>query len=150
MFTRNLYSKYIKGTGEGAIVQNVKLFLCVMTRAVLKGVATDCTKVYISTRVLKHAYDKRPAEEFDFLLDNVHAVVKYPDLIYKNRGGKRGDLGFVKTVKNNKYFCSVEQIYNPDGASSHWEIATFFRLRKESYLNSYSLLWEWKGGKPSS
>ncbi len=138
-----LYKKHIKGTEKGAVVQVVQVFLCSLTMAVIKGISCPCNKVHVSTRVLKHIYDKRPAEEFDFLISNIHLVVKYPDSVFKNKDGKRGEFCFVKELKNNKYLCSLE-IIEKDGVI-FCEIATFFRVKNE-YLKNYELLWEWKGG----
>ena len=145
----NLYTRYVKGTENGAIVQDVQIFLCNLTQAVVKGIGCDCVRAYIGTRALKHVYDKRPAEEFDFLLEHVHQITKYPDRVYRNKGGKRGNFIFVKKLKNEKYICSVQEVLK-EGENRRCEIATFFRVRKENYLASYDLLWEWKGDTPSS
>ncbi len=138
-----LCKKYIKGTEKKAIVQLVRVFLCGLTNAVLGGISFPSNRVYINTRVVKHVYDKKPAEEFDFLVNNTHLIVKYPDKIYKNRDGKRGEYCFVKDIKNQKYFCSIEIIQK--GNSPQLEVVTFYRI-EEDYLKNYELLWEWKGG----
>ncbi len=145
-----LYKKYVKGTEKGAIVQDVQVLICNLTSAVILGIQANCNRVYISTRVLKHVYDKRPAEEFDFLIDNVHQFIKYPTQIYRNRNGKKGDYCFIGEAKNNKYICSIEIKKDEQDAHSHCEVVTFFRIQKESYLDNYELVWEWKGGAPSS
>jgi len=115
----------------------------------MKGIDMTCNKVYLSTRVLKHVYDKRPAEEFDFMLDTLVNVVKYPDKIYKNKNGKRGCFCFVKEVKNSTCLVSLETIFDEKKVATHCEVATFFRT-DDDYLKNYELLWEWKGGIPSS
>ncbi len=102
----------------------------------------------MSTRVLKHMYDKRPAEEFDLMTEVMFDVVKYPSKIYKNKDGKRGSFLFVKEVKNSKCLVSIETIHDKK-AATHCEVATFFRT-DDDYLANYELLWEWKGGTPSS
>ena len=145
----NLYDRHIKGTDNGAVVQDIQALLCNLTNAVVRGIDCKCVKVYIGTRALKHVYDKRPAEEFDFLLEHVWKITRYPDKIYRNKGGKRGDFIFVKRIKNASYICSLQEIAK-EGMEARCEIATFFRSRKENYLFSYDLLWEWKGGEPSS
>src|SRR3989344_2096523 len=145
----DLFEKHVKGTASEAIVQNVLAFLCNLTVAVLKGTSWSCNRVYINTRVLKHLYDKKPAEEFLFIVENIHSIVKYPDRIYKNRDAKRGDLCFIKQLKNDLYICSIEVIENEEVAT-HCEVATCFRIRKENYLANYEILLEWKGGTPSS
>jgi len=146
MIFRSIYKKYIKGTDKKAIVQLVQVFVCHLTSSVSKGIKCGCNKVYISTRVIKHVYDKRSAEEFDFLIDNIHLVIKYPDKVYKNKNGKRGSFCFVKKIKNFKYFCSIETT-KKDEQGPICEIVTFFRV-DEDYLKNYKLLWEWKGDNP--
>jgi hypothetical protein len=138
-----LHKKYIKGSEKNAIVQIVQAFMCNLTAAVVNGISCPSNKVYISTRVLKHVYDKRPAEEFDFLIENLHLIIKFPDLIFKNKSGKRGEFCFVKEIKGKKYLCSIEIINKVDIVQC--EIATFFRVDSD-YLKNYELLWEWKGG----
>lgn len=140
-----MFDKYVKGTGQDAIVQYVVVLLCNLTVAVVRGVGWPCNRAYINTRVLKHMYDKKPAEEFDFLVQNLHAIIKYPDKIYRNKGAKRGHLCFLKKIKNHPYFCSLELV-EEGGAANHCQVVTCFRVRKENYLDDYELLWEWKGG----
>lgn len=148
----DLFEKHVKGTPQEAIVQLVTAFLCNLTAAVMRGASCECGRVYINTRVIKHLYDKKPAEEFEFIIQNIHQIVKYPDRIYRNKDAKRGEIGFVKQLKNELYFCSLEKIANSEtGTATHCEVATCFRLRKpDGYLKNYELLWEWKGGNPSS
>ena len=149
---RELHEKHIQGTKAKAIVVNKKVFLCHLTNAVTKGLALPTGKVYINTRVIKHLFDKKPAEEFDFLVENIHKIVKYPDLIYDNKQGKRGEYCFVKSIKSEKYFCCLEllEVLTEDEVQKEIAVATAFRIRKESYLNGYELLWSWKDGEPSS
>lgn len=144
-----LVERYIRGTEKEAIVQNVEALLCEITMATRSGISCSGKKVYIKTRVLKHCYDKRTAEEFDFLSWHIYKIVRFPDLVYKNKDPKRGDFLFVKTLKNTKYLCSLQEVITANG-DCQFEIATFFRLNKEAYLTSYDLLWEWKDGTPSS
>lgn len=148
----NLVEQYIKGTEAQAIVPLVTTFLCHLTMAVIRGVNLEYQKVYISTRVIKHMYDQKPAEEFEYLSNHIHKIVKYPDEIYQNRDSKRGDYGFVKKHGKNQYFCSIEKIENivEDGGANGLCVVTAFRLRKSSYLNNYKLLWSWRGDIPSS
>ena len=149
-----LHLNYIKGTAKNAVVQNLRVFLCNLTLAVSKN-GLDFKKdrkklrVYISSRVLKHVYDKRPAEEYDFLIENLHLIVKYPDNVYKNKNGKRGNFCFTKIINVQKYFCSLELI-ETDATTKELEVVTFFRVPKEKYLDSYMLLWSWRDDAPSS
>jgi hypothetical protein len=143
-----LHAKYIRGSEKKAIVQFVQAFLCHLTVAVVKGIGCSCNRVHINTRVLKHAYDKRPAQEFDFLIENLHTVVKYPEKVYRNKSGKKGEFCFVKNIGDAPCFCSV-QVIEEESMEPICEIVTFF-IPGSGYLDSYELLWEWKGGDPSS
>ena len=146
-----LHTKYIKGSRKEMVVQLVKIFLCHLTIAVSKDAITRQEKnvpphkVYVTTRAIKHLYDKKPAEEYDFAIDHIHKVVRYPDHIYENKNSKKGQFIFSKKIKGENWLCSIEQ--KDDDAL---EIVTCFRIRKESYLDNYKLLWSWEAGNPPS
>lgn len=145
-----LYKKYIRGTAEKSFVIDVTYHFSTLTNIVSTACNFEVYNVYLTTRIMKHLYDAKPAEEFEFVLRHLGEIVKYPDHIYENRNGKRGDLGFVKEIKGVKYFCSIEKVKDVDGNVVGNYVVTAFRLRKESYLKNYRLLWSWKGDLPSS
>ncbi|MCK4554765.1 hypothetical protein KAU19_07485 [Candidatus Parcubacteria bacterium] len=142
----NLYQKYVKGTHPKISVTYKVVVLCRLTNQVNKVVLDNSglSKVYVNTKVLKHLYDKKPAEEFDFIIGNLHKIVKYPDYIYRNKNEKRGDWCFVKKIKNELYISSLEH------KEETLEIATVFRIRKEKYLESFELLWSWENDESPS
>lgn len=148
---KQLHEKYIANTLPKAIVVDVTVLVCDLTKATQREIEKilslkegDGQRVYINTRVIKHLYDGKPAEEYDFVLCNIHKVIKKPDEIYKNKNPKRGEVLFIKVLNGQKYLCSLEKV--EEGLM----VVTSFRLRKENYLNNYELLWRWKGGGPSS
>ena len=139
---RNLYNKHIKGTSEEAIIFEESVLLCHLTKIVeqfLLSINEIDSKVYINTKVPKHLYDKKPAEEFDFIVDNLHKIIIFPDNIYKNKDNKRGNFCFVKYIKNKKYFCSIQIEEN----KKELFVVTALRIRKKTYLKNYELLWSW-------
>jgi len=141
-----LFVNHVKGTAKEAIVADRRALICHLTKAVLAGINLEMIKVYITTRVIKHLYDKRPAQEFDLILKKAYNIIREPDEIYKNLDPKRGEYGFVKKIGNQLFFCSIE-IEKGDGLA----VATIFKLSKpESYLKNYKSLWRWKDGTPSS
>ena len=146
------YKKYIRGTAAKALVAEKTVFLCYLTRAVQQAGSFTGRKVYINTKVLKHLYDSKPAEEFEFVIHNLGIIVEYPDHLYKNRDAKRGSICLIKTINNAQYFCSLEILPDdPDGKKEECSyVVTAFRIRKENYLKDYKLLWSWKGDLPSS
>lgn len=143
-----LYEKHIKNTTEKEIVILERVYICRLTSSVLAILNFTDSKIHINTKVLKHLYDKKPAEEFHFIINNLHTIVKYPDYIYKNKISKKGDFCLVKSIKGFKYLCSVE--FCEDGGEMRVCVVTVFRVRDEAYLKKYELLWSWKGGNPSS
>ena len=158
MILRNFFKTYIDGTLEKAIVANRKMFLCHITQAVLSGIEADgnLNSVYVTSRSLKHLFDKKPAEEFMFLLDNLHKIVKYPDKIYRNKDAKRGSFCFIKRIGDFDYLCSLEIVTLPfelgatelGSEKKEIQIATAFRLRDDKYIKNYTLLWDWGNGTP--
>jgi len=165
MHLKEFFKKYIANTPEKAVIVERKMFLGYLTKAVMEGleIENSTKNVFITSRCLKHLFDKKPAEEFLFLLDHLHEIVKFPDRIYKNLAGKRGDFCFVKKIKNEEYFCTLELLEscgsgceNVDlqpaqmsiGQKIEIQIATAFRLRDKKYTKNYTLLWDWGNGNP--
>jgi len=153
---KELFEGYIEATSEKSVVENKTVLLCRLTNSVLNALGTVETKAYVTNRMLKHLFDSKPAEEFHFIVDHVHKVVKFPDRIYRNKNGKRGCFCFVKRVKNDEYLCSLEIVNEEKSVDISTNVlggvyvVTAFRLRKPQYLNSYELVWSWKGDNPSS
>lgn len=149
------FKKYVRNTDEKSPVVERTIMVCVLTKAVLTACSFSTQKMHITTKILKHLYDKRPAEEFDAILKYLPQLVKYPDNIYKNKNSKRGSLCFSKKIRGQLYWCSVEQTPERDPqevCDGMNYVVTAFRIRKgkESYVDSYTLIWSWKGGNPSS
>ena len=149
MKQKALFKKYVRGTPAGAIVHDETVLICHLTNAVMEIIGIRAQKVHISSRILKHLYDKKPAEEFECVLEHLHEIVKFPERVYKNKQGKRGHFGLFKTIKNKMYFCSIE-IQEGTEKTHKAVIATAFRVRDEAYLKSYELLWSWRDDAPSS
>ncbi len=103
--------------------------------------------VYLSTRSLKHCYDKRTAQEFDFILSNLNHIISSPNKIYRNKSSKRGEICVTKKIQDSECLCSLEIIKVQQSSAAH--IVTFF-IASPEYLSSFELLWERKDGVPSS
>lgn len=133
---RKFFNSYIRKTAYKATVLDYKKFICFIDEK-------RCISVYITTRALKHLYDKKPAEEFDFIIDNTYLIIKYTEKIYKNKSGKHGDICLIKTIGNSDYLCSLEKI-----SLFEFQIVTVFRIRDADYLKNYILLWNRGSDKP--
>lgn len=148
-----LFRTYIKGSAEKSVVVELTIHLCNLTNIVKRAGTFKAHTIYINTKIIKHLYDSKPAKEFDFIIRNLPAIVKYPEYIYENKEGKRGTLCFVKKVDKDLYFCSIEktdEVDPNDGNTGMNYVVTAYRLRKANYLKDYKLLWSWKGDIPSS
>jgi hypothetical protein len=141
----NLHKKYVRNTPKKANIKIVETFLCNLRSLVPRLLDIPCKEIYINTRVIKHLYDKRPAQEFDFILSHIVSILKYPDQIYKNKRGKRGGYCFLKNIEDVFYLCCVEITQLNSTNKPRLEVVTIF-IVAEKYLSGYELLWERKGG----
>lgn len=126
------FKQLIRGTEEKARVVDQTILVCVLTNAVYSSGHFSSQKVYVTTKVIKHLYDRKPAEEFEFILHRLEQLVKYPDHIYENKQGKRGSICFVKQIAKHKHLCSLElsDDTDPDGEIGMNYIVTAFRVRE--------------------
>jgi hypothetical protein len=143
-----IFNTYIKCTEKQAPVRLLTVKFCTLTNEVQRVCGFPTISVHISTKVIKKNYDKRTAEENDYLLKNGWKVVHQPSEIYKNKDSKRGDFLFAKSLNGKSYVCSIEVSEYADAPILY--VVSLFRVRKPSYLESYELVWSWKGGVPSS
>ena len=150
--------KYIKGTPKKDYVKELTVLVCNLTDIVKGNLKIQTSRVYITTKVLKHMYDKRTAEEFDFVVSNLTDFIKFPERIYKNKQGKTGNYCFYKTIAKDAYFCVLEISGDKDPCDEEIGmvyVVSAYRLsedkkKRRNYLSSYKLLWSWKGDNPSS
>lgn len=139
----DVFQKYVKLTPEKSIIKIIEVRLSDFN---FKG---KNNRTYISTRSIKHVYDKRPAEEFDRCILILNEIIKNPTEVYDNlsKEGKRGSILLsYKDVYGQRYVCSLEESDEP----AAYKVVTFFRIRKENYLNGYKLIWSQEGGTPLS
>lgn len=150
--------QYIKGTEKKAPVVQVTVLVCNFTNIVKEVLSLPTIRVYATTKSLKHMYDKRTAQEFDFLLENLPKIIKQPTKIYENKDGKTGGYCFSREFSDNVYFCVIErkEEANPnDGELGMNYIVSAYKLpedieKRERYISGYKLLWSWEGDVPPS
>ncbi len=147
-----LYKQHIRNTKHKAIVVEVSILICNLTYAVHQALKTKSLKVHINTKVLKKLYDKRPAGEFDVLLNHLPSIAKYPENIYSNKTGRLGKYLFTKRIDEVLYICSILDEMNVivDGKTENVNLVVTAFKNDGDYLKDCTLLWSWKGGTPSS
>lgn len=143
-----LFHKHVRDTLPKALVAYEVVYICRLTSEVIKVIEFSESKVHLNTKVLKHLYDRKPAEEFDWIICHLHEIIKYPERIYKNKISKSGDYCLVKKIGEFEYLCSLQ--YVEEEGEGKIAVVTAFRVRDSAYLKKYELLWSWKGGNPSS
>ena len=151
-----LHEEYIKDTPIESLVANLTVLTCEMTNEVTKEIGVQTNRVYITSRTLKHLYDKKPAQEYDAIVTNLISIVRYPDHIYANNTAKRGCFCFYKQIDSVIFFCSIEKdgplLPNFDILEANFVVTCFIfrnKQKEERYLKNYKLLWSWKGDNPS-
>jgi hypothetical protein len=135
-----VHEQQIQRTKPEAHILAMKIRIAKITKQLQQAMGCEGKNIYIHTRALKHLYDKKPAEEFDFLIDHLEAIVRAPDFLYRNRDNKTGSFCVVKEIEHCRYIVILEEIW----------IVTAFRVRDEKYLRNYDLLRSWRDGAHSS
>jgi hypothetical protein len=134
---KQIFAKYILNTPPGA-----KVFLY---DAFVYSIPPD---VYISTKSLKHAYDRRPVSARKYL-DRIYDVFKDPDWIMQGGEGQRGHILFLKNLSQNKFLICPAEFCQKEGKPVLFCV-TFFPSRIE-YIKKSTILWSREaGGIPPS
>jgi hypothetical protein len=135
---QDLFNKYIKDTKYKENVIISQAFVCNLNDNIAKIIGVNFRKVFISSKSLKHIYDrhifdKDCPDDFYIILNNLKSFINRPDAIYYNKLGKRGDLIFVKKIKNSLYMCSIE-------INEEIEIVSAY-ITGPKYIEKFVLLW---------
>lgn len=144
---QELHDDFIAGSYRGDPVGMDRDKICTLTRAVSRGLGlSGLGSAYISTRALKHAYERRPASEYQLILDRLHSLVKRPTQIYQNKPGKRGSHLLVGMLNDQEYACTIEIV-----TETEIEIVTVFEKRDKYFEPGKGcvLLWSWGDGTTS-
>ncbi len=144
-----IVDRYIKNTPRKGYVKDLRIKLCDVPHKLKGKLKIKDERVYITTKSLKHLYDARAAEEFDFIISNIEVFILNPTRVYKNKEGKTGNLCFYKEVRNGAYFSILEATDNLTCVVSAYRLSDIVEKRK-NYLAGYKLIWSWKVDLPSS
>lgn len=133
---KGIHEELIKDTYPGAVVANEVILLCRINIQSLRHTELGQAGIYVSSRALKHMYDKRPAQEYDCLLNNIPQIIGYPDHIYRNKP-LLGGFAFVKAIHGYSYMCPVKRIRDNQNKLC---VVTAFSV-KPWYMKDFKLLW---------
>ena len=139
-----LFQEYVVGTVRKSRVYLTKSVICSLNakvyRKLRKKHRLDNSKVFISTKVLKHIYDDH-ATYFKEIIPNLDLIIRLPDAVYKNKPGKGGEYLFIKKLKGQTY-CVVLDILLQQKISI-CEIRTSFNTpRPELYLRGSECIYK--------
>lgn len=141
--------RFIKNTPRKGYVKDLRINVGSITQKVKSKIKASNLKVYITTKSLKHMYDQRSAQEFDFIINSLTKIIFQPHRIYKNKDGKTGDFCFYYEANSNYYFYVFEVSKFGIYLVSAYRLSSLEEKRK-NYLGGYRLLWSWKVDLPSS
>lgn len=141
--------RYIKNTPRKGYVKDLRIKICKISHKLRRKLKAKDESVYITTKSLKHMYDARSAQEFDFIVTNLETAITHPYRIYKNKTGKTGDVCLYSEFNNSAYFYILETKSSSTYLVSAYRLSSVEEKRK-NYLAGYKLLRSWKVDLPSS
>ena len=141
--------RYIKNTPRKGFVKDLRIKVCDIPHKLRGRLKIKDERVYITTKSLKHLYDVRAAEEFDFIISNIESFILNPTKVYKNKDGKTGNFCFYKETRSGNYFSILETADDSVCVVSSYRLSDIEGKRK-NYLAGYKLIWSWKVDLPSS
>lgn len=134
-----LYEKHVMGTSKGDLSPNVFGFVCYLNNSVKRKLNLSSSIVIIRARALKHVYERvfleaQKPEIFEFILRKMPMAISRPDVIYKNKSGKkRGEYCFVRKVGR------LTVLYVLEVKNGSLCVVTGF-LPKKKYLSSFEIV----------
>ena len=144
-----LHTECIESTEKGVLVKPKTITVTELTRVVIEGIGLSFNKVYMTSKALKHCYDKRDPMEYDFVIQHLKEVVRFPEMILENQPSQRGKFCFVKTIKKVTVMVSLEEVEEGDIKGNF--VVTAYRIKKPiNYFRDYRILWSWEDGNPPS
>jgi hypothetical protein len=140
MLTRRYYGKYIKNTYRN---ESTPLKVSLLCTSDFVG------EVYLSTRSLKHIFDrhihdKKDPETFRVILNAMPDIIKRPDEVRLDTEAKRGNVLFIKRIDMKQFLVSVEI----DQSGMAHVVSSSATGRK--YIEKFTLLWSWETATPPS
>jgi len=149
---KELHETYIAGSENKAYVDIELLCFATVRRVVREAINSPTSKVYISTKVLKHIYDrhfhdKKQSEIYFFIIDNLHRIICDPEMVRDDKESrkKKGRIVFLKLFGEEQYACTIEKTTHRKGKKLEEIlcIVTAFKTKKEGrYLSQTAILYK--------
>jgi hypothetical protein len=142
-----LFERYVAGTRVKEHVFLAKTVVCKLNAKLYRRLCEEGelenSKVYVSTKVLKHIYDDH-FHEHEKLIDNLNIIVNSPEAVYRNKDGKSGAYLLIKDIQAVTY-CVVMDV-SQTGDGMRMEIRTCFQVSTpKRYLKGCELVWKQDG-----
>lgn len=149
---RDLHNDYIAGSVNKAYVTLDTFCITSIRKEVKHTIDSSTTKTYISTKVLKHIYDrhfsdKKQEKIYFFIIDNLHRILKYPEIVRvdKESRKKKGRIVFLKRFEEDQYACTIEKTTQRKGKKLEevLNVVTVFKTKKGGkYLSETTILYK--------
>lgn len=147
----SVFEENITGTEAKCHVSLLNVFVCHVRSAhhiILRRIKEfSISRAYVSTKSLKHSYDRRP----DFMDNNIEFLfrtVKDPDFICENIIGKngkmickRGDFILFRHRYGDKYYGVPVEITKTITNNKYLEVVSFFPSNAK-YMKKFPVIWE--------
>ena len=147
-----LHKSYIAGTINKEYVFLKSICLTSLRHQVKKKIHVSTSKTFISTKVLKHIYDrhyhdKKQTAIYHFIVKNLHEILKNPDIIRKDKEGKKkmGRIVFIKSFDDERYACTIKKSNIRKGKKllEVLSVVTAFKTKNDgNYLSETSILYK--------
>jgi hypothetical protein len=150
MDIKEAFNSLINNTAPESQVPIRDIYICWIDRNIQNVMKKEVyflnPRSYISTKSIKHAYDRRPS----FTRDNVgeiDGIIRYPDFVLKDND-KKGDFIFVKRsdLSKKKFICCPAEICMRESGHLSVKCVTFFPTKSRSYLRKFPTVWDREGG----
>jgi len=141
--------RHIRNTPRKGYVKDLRIKICDFPHKLKGKLKIKDKRVYITTKSLKHLYDVRKGEEFDYIISNIDHFILNPTGIFKDKERKTGNYCIYKETGNGAYFIILDVTENSVYVVSGYRLSEVEEKRK-NYLSGYRLIWSWKVDLPSS
>lgn len=149
---KKLHEQYIEGTEPKEYVKNFTVLLSQVQNKVRKAISAKHSRVYMTSKVLKHIYDRHCHEKkqdyiYNFLLTSLYLLIENPDIVRENKDSKkkRSEIVFIKEIAGERYGCPIEKELYRKGKKmiERLCIVSAFKMKKKGrYLENTKILYQ--------